>query len=273
VQGRTALVTGASGGIGRHIARALALAGADVLVAGRREAALGSVVEELRRLGVRSEALSAELSDLEQAEELVARAEQAAGALDILIHNAGIEIASSFPRYTRDELLSMINVNLAAPLLMTHRALPGMLERGRGHVVFVSSMAGKVGTAYQEPYSATKAGLIGLTQSLRAEYAGEPVGFSVVCPGFVSGDGMYQRMAEEGLRSNRIMGTTTVESIADKVVRAIRLDLPEVVDSGSPVRPLLALSQIAPRLAERIQARAGITDLFRRAAATRGRLD
>src|SRR5581483_3821672 len=273
LRGRVALVTGASGGIGTHIARALAREGANVIVCARRADALASVVEELRGIGVQSEALVADLAELEQAEDAIERAEQLWGALDVVVHNAGIEIASSFTRYTREELLSMLNLNLAAPLLMTHRALPGMLERGRGHVVFISSLAGKYSTAYQEPYSATKAGLVGLTQSLRAEYASQPVGFSVVCPGFVAGDGMYQRMADEGMRSNRIMGTTTTASIADNVVRAIRHDLPEVVDGGSPVRPVFALSQLAPRLTERILARAGATELFRRLAASRGRVD
>src|SRR5581483_10030058 len=273
LHGSSALVTGGSGGIGRHIAHALARQGANVILAARREDALRAVAEELRGLGVQSEPLVVDLTDLEQAEQLVERAEAVFGTLDVLVHNAGIEIASSFPRYTRQELVTMININLAAPLLMTHRALPGMLQRGRGHVVFISSLAGKHGTAYQEPYSATKAGLIGLTQSLRAEYASQPVGFSVVCPGFVAGDGMYQRMADEGMRSNRIMGTTTTASIADNVVRAIRHDLPEVVDGGSPVRPVFALSQLAPRLTERILARAGATELFRRLAASRGRVD
>jgi NAD(P)-dependent dehydrogenase (short-subunit alcohol dehydrogenase family) len=87
-------------------------------------------------------------------------------------------------------------------MLLTHRVLPGMLERGRGHVVFISSLAGKIGPAYNEPYAATKAGLVGLTQSLRAEYLHEPVGF-------LAGDGMYQRMVEEGVKSNRLMGETT----------------------------------------------------------------
>ncbi len=132
-------------------------------------------------------------------------------------------------------------------------------------------MAGKLGTDYQEPYSATKAGLVGLTQSLRAEYAHEPIGFSVICPGFVAGDGMYQRMTEQGLRSNRLMGATSTDRIADHVVRAIRQDLPEVVDSGSPVRPVLALSALAPRLGERLMNRSGATELFRRVAASRGR--
>ncbi len=259
LRGKTALVTGSSGGIGTHIARALARQGANVIVSGRRADALGAVAEELRGLGVRSEALVADLADLEQAEDLIGRAEHVFGRLDVLVHNAGIEIASSFTGYTREELLTMVNINLTAPMLMTHRVLPGMLARREGHVVFISSMAGKLGTAYQEPYSATKAGLVGLTQSLRAEYAHEPIGFSVICPGFVAGDGMYQRMTEQGLRSNRLMGATSTDRIADHVVRAIRQDLPEVVDSGSPVRPVLALSALAPRLGERLMNRSGAT--------------
>src|SRR5690242_4177144 len=111
LHGRTALVTGSSGGIGTHIARALGRAGANVIVSGRREDALMTMVEELRRLGVLSEALVADLADLEQAEELIPRSEQVFGTLDVLVHNAGIELASSFVRYTREELLTMINVN------------------------------------------------------------------------------------------------------------------------------------------------------------------
>ena len=147
-----------------------------------------------------------------------------------------------------------------------------MLERGRGHVVFISSLAGKIGPAYNEPYAATKAGLIGLTQSLRAEYSKAPVGFSVVCPGFTAGDGMYQRMVEEGVSSNRVLGETTLDEVADRVVEAIRKDSPEIIVSGSPIRPMLALGQMAPRLAERMVERFGGTEIFRRTAAARGRL-
>ena len=94
--------------------------------------------------------------------------------------------------------------------------------------------AGKLGPAYNEPYAATKAGLIGLTQSLRAEYLHAPVGFSVICPGFIAGDGMYQRMVEEGIKSNRLMGETTVEKVTAATVRAIQRDLPEVIETGAP---------------------------------------
>jgi short-subunit dehydrogenase len=271
LQGGTALVTGASGGIGKYIARALAAAGMDVVVSGRREDALAAVASEVRELGVRAEVIPADLSDVTEGESLIDRAEEALAPLDVLINNAGVELTAAFAEYTSEELTSMISINLAAPLLMTHRVVPGMLERGRGHVVFISSLAGKVGPAYEEPYAATKAALIGLTQSLRAEYLHAPIGFSVVCPGFVAGDGMYQRMVDRGIRSNRVIGETTNEKVADKVLDAIRRDRPQVIANDAPVRPLLVLQEIAPRLAERATARVGLTKMFRRAAESMGR--
>ncbi len=231
------------------------------------------MVEELRGIGVRAEAVPADLSDLTHVDSLIDRSETALGPVDLLINNAGVEYTAAFTNYTRAELTSMVDVNLTAPLLLTHRIVPGMLARGRGHVVFISSLAGKLGQAYTEPYAATKAGLVGLTQSLRAEYLASPVGFSVVCPGFVAGDGMYQRMVEEGIQTNRLMGATTTEKVAYEVIDAIRRDLPQVVESGAPIRPLLALAELAPRLVERTAPRFGVTELFRRAAAARGRAD
>ncbi len=271
LRGRIALVTGASGGIGTHIARRLAREGADVVVSGRREAELQAVAAELRELGVRSAAVAVDLSDPDGVDALLNGAEAALGPLDVLVNNAGVESIGAFTSYARDELTRMIAVNLTAPMLLAHRLTPGMLERGRGHVVFIASLAGKVGPAYNEPYAATKAGLIGLTQSLRAEYRDAPIGFSVVCPGFVAGDGMYARMAADGHRSNRLMGQTSTAKVADAVVRAIREDHGEIVESGAPVRPLLALAQLAPGLAERLAARVGATELFRAVALARGR--
>jgi hypothetical protein len=97
------------------------------------------------------------------------------------------------------------------------------------------------------------------------------VGFSVVCPGFTAGDGMYQRMVEEGVSSNRMIGETTTEKVADCVSLAIREDRPEIVETGSPIRPMLAMNQIAPRLGERLVERFGGTEIFRRIAVARGR--
>lgn len=271
LRGRTALVTGASGGLGAHLARRLAREGMDVALTARREDELSALARELEALGVRAAALPADLSDLSQIEPLIERAEAALGPIDLLLNNAGVAAVGAFTAHTRAELTSMVDLNLTAPLLLTHRILPGMLSRRCGHVVFISSLGGKVGPAYDAPYAATKAGLIGLNQSLRAEYAQEPVGFSVICPGFIAGDGMYQRMVEEGIKANRLMGETTIEKVIDAVVRAIQRDQPEVIESGAPVRPALALAQLAPRLAERVAPLFGVNELFRRAASSHGR--
>jgi short-subunit dehydrogenase len=245
----------------------------NVVVSGRREEVLADVVAELRELGVGSEAVPADLGDLGQVDPLIERSEAAFGELDVLVNNAGVETVGAFTAYSREQLTSMVDVNLTAPMLLTHRVVPGMLERGHGHVVFISSLAGKIGPAYNEPYGATKAGLIGLTQALRAEYRQAPVGFSVVCPGFTAGDGMYQRMVDEGVSSNRLIGETTTEKVADRVAEAIRHDRPELIEGGSPIRPMLAIGQLSPRLAEWLGERIGATEIFRRVAAARGRLD
>jgi short-subunit dehydrogenase len=271
LRGRRALVTGASGGLGSHIAKRLATEGMDVAISGRREDALAAVASRLRGSGVAVAAIPADLADLASVGALAADAEAALGPIDLLVNNAGVEAIAAFPTYTENELRSMIDVNLAAPMLLAHALVPGMLARGRGHVVFVSSLAGKLGPAYNEPYAATKAGLIGLTQSLRAEYRESPVGFSVVCPGFIVGDGQYQRWLDRGMRAKRWMGETSIDRVLDKLVAAIRDDRGEVIESGTPVRAMLALCQLAPGTMESVADRMGITDLFRRFAAAQGR--
>jgi short-subunit dehydrogenase len=148
-----------------------------------------------------------------------------------------------------------------------------MLERGRGHVVFIASVAGKAPTPYEAVYAASKAGLIGLVRSLRVEYRRAPVGFSVICPGFVAGEGMYQRMVEQGVSSNRILGETTTDKVAAAVIEAIQSDRSQVVESGAPIKPLLALGELTPRALERAVAAAGVGKIFRAAAAARGRAD
>jgi short-subunit dehydrogenase len=271
LKGRTALVTGASGGLGTHIARRLARERMNVVVSGRREDALAAVAAELCELGVKARAVPADISDLSQIDPLIEHSEAALGPIDLLVSNAGVEITGAFTSYTREELTSAVDLNLTAPLLLTHRLVGGMLSRGQGHVVFISSLAGKLGPAYQEPYSATKAGLVGLTQSLRSEYLNAPVGFSVVCPGFIAGDGMYQRIIEEGFKASRMIGETTTKKVTDRVIEAIRRDQPEVIETGTMIRPMIALSQLAPRFAERLLPCFGVTELFRRVAVSRGR--
>ncbi|HMJ37731.1 MAG TPA: SDR family oxidoreductase [Baekduia sp.] len=265
---RTALLTGAAGGIGTATAQRLAREGTRLVLTGRDQAALETLRASLP--GSSHIVLVADLGDRGQVDGLIARAAAAATApIDVLVNNAGIELSATYHRLTAADIERMIAVNLLAPMLLTHQAIPGMLERGRGEVVQMSSVAGLTGTACCEPYAATKGGLVRFTEALRATYAGTPLGFSTVCPGFTRGGGMYTRMEEQGHRSNALLGTTTVEAVADAVVAAIRDDRPIQVVNGRPLRPVPALAALMPRLGERLMERTGANTIFRRLAAAR----
>lgn len=273
IAGRTALLTGASGGIGAKIAEALADAGANVVVSGRRKDALDAVAAEVEKRGGKAAVVPADLADFDAIEGLITSAEAALGPIDILVNNAGLEYAAPFTEFTRDEITSLIDVNVTSPMLLTQRVLRGMVERARGSVVFIASGAGHFPPAYASHYAASKAALIALTKSLRAEYADSPVGFSVVSPGFVAGDGMYQRIIDSGVKKPALMGTTTTEKVAAAVVRAIQREPVEILITGSPARPLSAIATMAPKTGERLVDRFGMHQAFRQAARIRGRLD
>lgn len=272
LRGANILLTGAAGGIGRHIARALAGNSANLALSGRNVEALEQLAGETRALGVSVVIVPADLAEPDAARSLPARAEQELGPLDVVVNNAGIELTSAFTLLDTAELETMTTVNLLAPMAITHAVLPGMLERGRGHVVQMASLAGKSGPPFSEPYAATKAGLVGLTESLRAEYAGSPVGFSVVCPGFVADEGMYARAKERGVTGSRLMGESRPEAVARAVVTAIRRDAPELIVNPTPVRPLLAFRELSPRAGEALALRSRVGDVFRRMAEVSGRI-
>lgn len=268
LRGRTALLTGASGGLGGHIARSLVNEGTRVVLAGRNEDALARVRNELVGRGGQVEIVTGDLADGEAIDYLVEQAESRVGPIDILVNNAGVEFAALFTGATREELNRVVAVNLLAPMFLVQRVLPGMLERRQGHVVNIASLAGKIGPPFTAPYSAAKAGLIALTQSLRHELAGSNVGCSVICPGFVAQDGMFARL---GVKPSVALGTSRPESVGKAVVRAIRKDVPDVIVNPRPVRPMLELAIVAPRQAERLFRAVGAAETFRRMAGISGR--
>ncbi|HUR45673.1 MAG TPA: SDR family NAD(P)-dependent oxidoreductase, partial [Candidatus Saccharimonadales bacterium] len=156
-----------------------------------------------------------------------------------------------------------LTVNLEVPMVLTRLLLPGMLKRGCGHVVNMSSLAGKSGPGYQEPYAATKAGLIAFTSSLRGTYHGSGFSASVICPGFVEA-GIYTRLKEKtGLAAPALLGTSRPEPVARAVVRCLRKDLPEAIINPLPVRPLFALTALAPSLGAWIMRKIGAHEFFR----------
>ncbi len=271
LRGANALLTGAAGGLGRHIARALATEGVRLVLSGRQAQPLEDLCAELRERGAHAESLLADLSNLGECSALIEQAQDVIGPLDLLVNNAGIEVPAAFPAFTDEEIATITQVNLIAPMVLARNALPGMLARGRGHIVTVSSLAGRGGNAYNALYATTKAGLVGFTRSLHAELDGAPVGASVVCPGFIAGDGMYARMQELGASAPLALRAVGPGLVARAVVDAIKRDRPDLLVTGWPMRPLLALQELAPRTAERIVAATGAPGFFAQLAQRTGR--
>ena len=180
--GKGALVTGASGGIGAAIARDLHRSGATVAISGTREERLKDLADEL---GERIHVLPCDLSDRAAVAKLAGDADEALGQLDILVNNAGITRDNLFMRMTDEEWDDVIAVNLTAVFTLTRGALRNMMRRRFGRVVNIASISGMIGNPGQPNYSASKAGLIGMTKSLAREVATRNITANCIAPGFI----------------------------------------------------------------------------------------
>ena len=273
LRSRTALVTGASMGIGVYIARALAAEGMNLILAARSADKLEQVADDLRATGCRVLCIPTDLSDRGSLSELVERAEGEGGGVDVLVNNAGVEDWMTFDQLPVELIDQAIEVNLRAPVVLSRLLLPEMLQRGRGHIVNISSLAGFGPVAYAEPYCLTKHGLVGFTRSLRATARNEgyPVSCSVVCPGLVD-SGMYGDVARDfGVKAPLALGSSPPERVARAVVRAVKRDLPEPIANPIPYRLLLAVGLVAPRLAQWMVKWLGISKFFAAIARQRGK--
>ena len=182
LDGKTALVTGASGGIGAAIARVLHAQGAVVALSGTRAEALDALRAEL---GDRAHVCPADLRDLAAADSLVAAAEAAAGPLHILVNNAGLTRDGLALRMKDADWQTVLDVDLSAPFRLARAALRGMLRRRAGRIVGIGSVVGATGNAGQANYAAAKAGLVGMTKALAQEVGSRGITVNVVAPGFV----------------------------------------------------------------------------------------
>ncbi len=180
--GKTALVTGSSGGIGAEIARALHAQGAIVGLSGTRREALDALAAELAE---RVHVLPADLSVADEAAKLIADAEAALGKIDILVNNAGLTKDGLVLRMSDADWERVINVDLAAPFRLSRAALKFMLRRKAGRVINIGSIVGTTGNPGQANYCSAKAGLIGLTKSLAQEVASRGITVNLVAPGFI----------------------------------------------------------------------------------------
>ena len=256
LDGSTALLTGATGGVGQAIAQALDAAGARVLLSGRRT----ELLEEVRaRLGDRAACLPADLAEPGAAVDLAARA----GDVDVLVANAGLPGSGRLDGFTPDEIDRALDVNLRAPVHLTRALLPAMLERGRGRLVYISSLSGKVASSGSSVYSATKFGLRGFAAGLREDLHLSGVGVTVVYPGFVAEAGMF---ADSGARLPRWVGTVTPDQVAEAVVRGVERERAEIDVAPLSLRAGTFAGSLAPLTVARIQRRLGSDRIARKIA-------
>ncbi len=195
-------MTGATGGIGAAIARAFAERGASLVLSGRRADVLGPLASE-----VGGRAVVCDLSDRADLDRLLADA----GEVDVLVANAANPASGTLTDLRQDQIDRMLEVNLRAPIALARALAPAMVARGNGHMVFISSLAGKVASPASSIYSATKFGLRGFALGLREDLRPHGVGVSVVLPGFIRDAGMF---AEANVSLPRGVGTRTPEQVA-----------------------------------------------------------
>src|SRR6476659_5088687 len=242
--GRTALLTGATGGLGRAIAKALAGRGATLVLSGRKADALEALAAELPGEGHRS--LPSDLAEPGAAEKLAAEAAE----VDVLVANAGLPGTGLLTDFTPEEVKRALRVNLEAPMLTAQALFPAMVERGSGHLVFISSLSGKAASPRSSIYNATKFGLRGFALGLRGDLGPKGVGVSLVSPGFIRDAGMF---ADAGGKPPPGMGTGRPEQVGAAVVRAIERDKAELAVAPIQQRVLSHLALSNPSIAVRTQ--------------------
>jgi short-subunit dehydrogenase len=230
------LITGATGGIGHAIARALGARGAQLTLSGRRADALEPLARELG-----GRAAVCDLSD----REATARLARDAGDVDVLIANAALPATGELSEFSQEQVDRTLEVNLRAPIALAKALSPGMIQRRRGHMVFISSLSGKSANPSSSLYSATKFGLRGFALSLREDLRRDGVGVSVVLPGFIRDAGMF---AEANVELPWGVGTRTPDDVAAGVIAAIEHNRAEVEVAPLSLRLGASFATVAPGL-------------------------
>lgn len=245
ISGASVLLTGATGGIGQAIARAIASRGGELLLTGRRAEVLEPLASEL---GARAWSI-----DLVKPSEVDRLASEAA-EVDILINNAALPATGTLESFTMEEIDRAMAVNLRAPIALTHALLPGMLSRRAGHVVFMSSLSGKAATPRSLMYNATKFGLRGFASALRADLRSQGVGVSTILPGFIRDAGMF---VSSGAELPPGVGTRSPEDVAGATIKAIERNRGEIDVAPLPLRVGAMIASVAPEIAAAVSRRSG----------------
>ena len=244
------LVSGATGGIGRAIAEELAGRGCGLVLSSRRKEELSELAKSLPGGARRHRVVVADLAEPGAAEELI----KDAGDIDALVANAALPASGKLDDFSSEEVQRAIRVNFESPILMARALAPKLAKKGEGHLVFISSLSGKVGSPRAALYGATKFGLRGFAFALREDMHPHGVGVSIVSPGFVRGAGMW---ADAEVDPPPMIGTTTPAKVATAVARAIERNRNEITVAPRRQRLAAEIGYRHPELAARMQRRGG----------------
>lgn len=243
LNGKTVLLTGATGGLGRAMAKALADRGARLILSSRKPDELEALVATLTGGGHRT--IVSDLAELGAASAMLAEA----GPIDVLVANAALPGSGRLDSFTAEQVDRAIRVNLEVPVQLTRELIPAFTARGSGHFVYISSISGKTATPRTSLYAATKFGLRGFALCLREDLRPAGIGVSLVSPGAISDAGMF---ADSGAPPPPVIGTGTPEQVGAAVVSAIERNRSEVTVAPLRQRVLAQFAANAPELASRL---------------------
>ncbi len=252
--GRNVLVTGATGGLGQAIARALGQQGASLILTGRR----GEVLEPLA-FELDARAIVADLAERSDLERLIGEV----GRVDILVANAALPASGTLDDYSTTQIGHALDVNLRAPIVLAKALMSDMAARRSGHLVFIWSLSGKLATPGSALYSATKFGLRGFAASLRQDLHGSGVGVSTIFPGPIREAGMW---AQTQVELPRMLGTRRPQDVAAAVVRAIETDKAEIDVAPLPARLGAVIAAVAPTVVAGVNRRLGAQSIAHQVA-------
>jgi 2-dehydro-3-deoxy-D-gluconate 5-dehydrogenase len=208
LKGRVALVTGGNGGIGLGMARGLAGAGADVMIAGRKAEKSKGAAAELAKLGVRTAVVEVEVADERSCKAMVDSTVKQFGRLDILINNAGMNIRKQPEQYTMAEWRQVLSVNLDGAFYSSHAAYPAMKKAGGGKIINIGSMMSIFGAPYSAPYAASKGGIVQMTKALATAWAKDNIQVNAVLPGWIDTELTQQARRDVDGLHDRVLART-----------------------------------------------------------------
>ena len=262
LEGKIALITGASRGIGPYIVRALSLEGALVIGIARNKEKLINLQKHIIEEGGKARIIPFDLKETHKLKVLVQNLKKDnMNRIDILVNNAGIEKYTHYADNDYESIQSIITVNLLAPMELTRLILPEMLKRCQGNIINISSLAGRKGVAYNSIYSASKAGMIKWGDGLRQELDGTGVSVSTIMPGYINEAGMF---FDGGFPAPKLLGSSPPQKVADAVLKAIKVGKGEIIVNNGPMKPLLALNVFVPEFGNYIVKKFGVVSLSKK---------